>query len=120
MKKKSAVTLLRLVLGTNVLFESLLLIVSEPEAATIAHHALPKVVRLGLGWGEVVAAILFLLPPTVRPGSVFLLCVFAVAILIHAAHGQFQVGALVTYAAAVLVVFSETKPAGKIINTEAA
>jgi len=117
MKNKSVVTLLRLVLGTVVLVEALLLIFSKSEAAAVAHHVLPKAVLLALGSGETAAAILFLLPPTVRLGSILLLVVFAFAILIHVVHGQFQIGGLLIYAAAVLVVLSESKPAGQIINT---
>lgn len=118
MKSKTAITVLRWVVGMVVLVESIRLVLAGPEAAAVSRHVLPRVFLLTLGWSEVVAAILFLLPLTVRLGAVFLLMIFAAAVLIHAAHGQFQVGALVVDAAAVLVVLAERRR--KKINTAAA
>ena len=106
MKGKAPVTILRLVVGTVVLVESIRLIFAGPEAAAFSPHVLPDVFRLTLGWSETVAAMLFLFPLTVRVGAIVLLIIFAVAILIHAAHGQFQFGGLVVDAAAVLVVLN--------------
>jgi uncharacterized membrane protein YphA (DoxX/SURF4 family) len=52
---------------------------------------------------EAVAAVLFLIPRTLRIGAIGLLVVFAVVLLIHALRFQFR-GDIVIYAAAVLFV----------------
>ena len=46
---------------------------------------------------EMAGAILFLLPPTVAAGAWFLIIVFCAAVLLHVAHGQFEVGGLLIY-----------------------
>ena len=51
------------------------------------HH---DIVRLAIGWIEVVAAALFMVPATLRIGAVLLLTVLAAATLIHAAMHQFR------------------------------
>jgi len=71
---------------------------------------LPDAVHLVLGWSEVAAAILFLAPPTIAIGAWALLAVFFGAILLHAAHGQYEVGGLFVYSAAVLVVLAHRQP----------
>jgi len=55
---------------------------------------------------EIIAAILFLIPSMSRIGSYLLLVVFGVAILFHLLHGDWEVGSLVIYVAAVVVVRS--------------
>jgi hypothetical protein len=52
---------------------------------------------------EAVAAVLFLVPRTVRIGGGLLLAVFAVAVAVHAVRGEFA-STLVAYAAAVVFV----------------
>ena len=52
---------------------------------------------------EAVAAVLFLIPRTLRIGAIGLLLVFAVVLLIHALQFQFR-GDIAIYAAAVLFV----------------
>jgi hypothetical protein len=59
-------------------------------------------VRL-LGTVEAVAAVMFLLPRTVRPGSWLLLLTFGVALAIHLMMGQWR-GDLLVYAAGVAFV----------------
>ena len=75
------------------------------RTATQALHAGrshdPHVALLGLVEG--VAAILFLVPRTLRVGAVGLLATFAVAFLAHAALGEFR-GDLLLYAAVVSFV----------------
>ncbi len=67
---------------------------------------MPDAIRLILGWSEVVAAILFLVPFTTVVGAWLVLTVFAGAILLHVAHGQYEVGGLLVYSAAVFVVLA--------------
>ena len=56
-----------------------------------------------LGTGEAMAAVLFLLPRTLRLGALGLLLSCAVAFVVHAVMGQWR-GDLVVYMAAVLFV----------------
>ena len=58
-----------------------------------------------LAIGEIVAALLFLVPRTFVFGVWALLAVFIFAMLLHVAHGEFGViGGLLVYTAALLVV----------------
>lgn len=61
-------------------------------------------IQVGLAASEILAALLFLVPRTFFFGVWALLAVFLFAILFHLAHGEFNVGALLVYAAAALVV----------------
>jgi hypothetical protein len=67
---------------------------------------MPHLIRPVLGGFEVVAALLFLIPPTRKVGGYALLVIFLLAALIHILHGQPEVGGLVVYAAAVYVVLA--------------
>jgi len=108
-RRQVAVTALRLVLGLVILIQSFLFLFGAESANFFARHGVPNVVRLILGWGEIGAAFFFLLPPTVVIGAWALLVVFAAAILLHVLHGQFEVGCLFIYAAAVCVVLANRK-----------
>jgi uncharacterized membrane protein YphA (DoxX/SURF4 family) len=57
---------------------------------------------------EIVGAILFLVPSATRVGSYILLVVFTVAALFHLLHGDWEIGALLVYIAAVVVVRSSS------------
>ncbi|MGA8036947.1 MAG: DoxX family protein [Candidatus Acidiferrales bacterium] len=57
---------------------------------------------------EILGAILFLIPSKSRIGSYLLLIVFGVALLFHLLQGDWEVGALVVYIAAVVVVRSSS------------
>jgi uncharacterized membrane protein YphA (DoxX/SURF4 family) len=105
-RKDVAIIVLRLVLGLVVLVQSFIFLFGGESAKFLARHGLPDAIRLILGSSEVVAAILFLLPPTLKAGAWFLLAVFAGAISLHLVHGQFDVGGLLVYSAAVLVVLA--------------
>jgi hypothetical protein len=108
-KSDIAIVALRVVLGGVVLVQSLLFLYGGESARFFASHGLPDAVRLILGWSEVAAALLFLLPPTMAVGSWALLSLFGAAILFHLVHGQFEVGRLFVYSAAVLVVLVHRK-----------
>jgi putative oxidoreductase len=109
-RKEIAIIVLRLVLGLVVLAQSFAFLFGGESAKFFTRHGLPDGIRLALGWSEVVAAILFLLPSTLVIGAWFLLAIFAGAILLHVAHGQFEVGGLFVYGAAVLVVLAFHEP----------
>ena len=109
-KKDTAIIVLRLVLGLVVLAQSFIFLFGGESAKFLARHGLPDAIRLILGCSEVVAAILFVLPPTLVVGAWFLLVVFAGAIFLHLAHGQFELGGLFVYSAAVLVVLASHEP----------
>ncbi len=55
---------------------------------------------------ELIGAILFLIPPTVKAGGCILIVTFVVAALVHILHGQPDVGFLAIYAMAVLTVIT--------------
>jgi uncharacterized membrane protein YphA (DoxX/SURF4 family) len=114
--KEIAIQALRIVLGVVVLVQSFLFLYGGDSARFFAQHGLPDAIRLALGWGEVGAAVLFLVPPTVVTGAWLLLVVFAGAILLHVAHGQFEVGGLLVYAAAAVVVLVNREPREPKIN----
>jgi DoxX-like family len=105
-RKDLAILILQFVLGVVVLAQSLLFLFGGESAKLFARHGLPNALRLGLGWAEVLAAVLFLAPPTVVLGACCLLVVFAGAMAIHVLHGQFEVGGLLVYAAAALTVLA--------------
>ena len=60
-----------------------------------------------LAWfagAEAVAAILFLVPATLRVGAIFLLLIFVVAIVLHGLQGELQLSLMVYMAGVVLVM----------------
>jgi uncharacterized membrane protein YphA (DoxX/SURF4 family) len=100
---KLPILLLRWTLGIVVLLASIEFVFLASAAHFLAKTGLPSWVQPFLGGAEIVAAILFLVPYTARAGSYLLLAVFAFAAVVHFLHGQYDVGNLVVYAAAVFV-----------------
>ncbi len=94
---KSAIPILRWTVGLVVLYESCRFVLSHGSI----HGGLPLIIRPVLGGAEVLAAILFLVPFTRKAGGYLLLLIFATAVTVHALHGDYEVGALLVYAAAV-------------------
>ena len=90
--------LLWYVLGAGLLIGSILTVRS---ALGTAHGPNPHIALLG--GVEAVAALLFLIPRTLRLGAAGLLLTLGVAFLLHAVHQQFRWDLLV-YAAAVIFV----------------
>jgi hypothetical protein len=86
-----------LVTGCALLTGSLLTLRAGLGPAPHAHHLAT------LGAVEAVAAALFLVPRTMRPGALGLLLTIGVAFAAHAALGQFR-GDLLVFAAAVAFV----------------
>jgi len=100
---KLALTILQWVLGIVILAEAVQFVL--PGAAhDFARTHLPGIVRLVLGWGEIIGSILLLIPPTAVRGAWILVAVFTIAIVIHLLHGMYGVGNLVICTAAAFAI----------------
>ena len=107
--EKFAVPILRWVLGLVIILESYRFAVSSFAKHFVSSIGLPSWVAPALGGLELVAAVLFLIPPTALLGSYALLFTFFAAALIHFLHGALDVSGLVVYAAAVLVCMTHCR-----------
>ena len=99
----NSLTFLRWSVALAVLWESYRFAVSPASVHHVQRMGLPGWIAPTLGGLELVAAIVFLIPGMRRAGGYSLLAIFAIAALIHILHGQFEIGSLVVYSAAVLV-----------------
>ena len=88
---------LRLVLGLVIAGNSFVVAMNQ-----IRGHA--HSVLLILGLAELIAAVLFLIPQTVRLGGISLIVVFAAAAVFHVLHGEYDISFLAIYAAAAFAV----------------
>ena len=114
-RQQVAVWVLRWTVGLVVLWESYQFGFSEAAARHLQRMGLPQWVAPALGGTEIVAAILFLIPKLGRFGAYSLLVIFAVAATLHVLHGQFEIGPLIVYGAAVFLCTSaneRTEPGG--------
>ena len=103
MSGKNGLNVLRLTLGVVILIEAVMFVL--PSAAHgFARTHLPGLVRLVMGFAEIVGCVLLLIPGTVARGAWLLLAVFVVGILLHLLHGLYGVGDLVIYAAAAFAI----------------
>ena len=114
---RRAILLLRWVLGLVILAEAARFAFSRSAAADFAKTGMPNVVHLGLAWGEMAAAALFLIPAFVSVGGRLLLGILGCAIVLHLLHGWFDVGGLVVYAAATWAVVAANAPARPVEST---
>jgi uncharacterized membrane protein YphA (DoxX/SURF4 family) len=103
-RTKTALLVLRWALGLVVLVEAALFALAPSAHHEFAKTGMPDVLRLILGWGEILGAILLLIPRTVVPGAWVLIVLFLFAIVVHFLHGMPNVGALVVYTAAAWTV----------------
>ena len=100
---KAGMCVLRYALGIVILIEAVRFVL--PSAAhEFSRTHLPGVVRLLLGFGEILGCILLLIPKTAIRGAWLLLAIFVMAILLHLLHGMYNVGNLVIYAAAAFAI----------------
>ena len=106
---KNAISILYWSTGLVVLIESCLFVFSASRGHDFAKSGMPHLIRPILGGAEIIAALLFLIPPARMIGGYALLVIFALAALIHIIHGQPDIGALVIYAAAVYTVLAAHK-----------
>jgi DoxX-like family len=102
-RMKCAVTGLQWTLGLVILIEAILFVMPAARHDFARTH-MPDVLRQILGWGEIVGAILMLIPTTAVRGSWLLAAIFVFAIVIHLLHGMFNVGNLAVYTAAACAV----------------
>jgi len=102
---KTALTGLQWALGLVILIEAILFVMPS-SAHDFAKTHMPDILRLVLGWGEIIGAVLLLIPRTAVCGGWFLAGIFALAIVVHLLHGMFNVGSLVIYTGAAWVVAS--------------
>ena len=108
---RTALVLLRWVLGLVILAESARFAFSPGAARAFAATGMPNIVHVVLAWSEMLAAVIFLIPKALIPKAVIvggwlLLTILGFAIVVHLLHGWFDVGALVVYAAATWAVMS--------------
>jgi hypothetical protein len=103
---KCALTGLQWSLGIVVLIEAVLLLFGPGSRHGSGSTHMPNAIRLILGWGEIVGALLFLIPHTVVRGGWLLVFIFVFAIVVHLLHGTPNVGNLVIYSAAAWAVAS--------------
>jgi hypothetical protein len=102
-RTKTALTGLQWTLGLVILIEAVLFVM--PSAAhDFAKTHMPDIVRQVLGWGEIVGAVLLLIPRTAMRGGWLLAGIFVLAIVVHVLHGTYNVGNLVIYTAAAWAV----------------
>jgi hypothetical protein len=101
--QKFAITGLRWSVGVVVLLESIRLTFSPSAIHHFAKMGHPPWIRLVLSGGEIVAAILFLIPSASLAGGFLLVFIFALAAVLHLLHGELDVGSLVIYSMAVIV-----------------
>ena len=88
-------------LGLVLIYECARLLFSNAS-----HGHIPHALVLGIAAVELLGAILFLIPPTVKAGGRLLLATFLVAAAVHILHGQPNIGFLVIYTFAVLTVIT--------------
>lgn len=105
-RRRRALDALRWTLALVVSVQAVMFLYGSRADADQRGHSIPSALRLALGGSEVVAALLFLLPQTFAVGGWLLIAVFGGAMAVHLAHGQFEVGALLVYITAVMVVLS--------------
>lgn len=105
-KSKIGLCVLRYSMGIVILIEAVLFVL--PSAAhDFARTHIPGFVRLVVGFGEILGAVLVMIPGTVVRGAWLLVAVFVMAILLHLLHGLYGIGYLVIYAAAAFAIAME-------------
>lgn len=96
---KTALTVLQWTLGVVIFIEAILFLMPAARQDFARTH-MPSLIRLVLGWGEIIGAVLLLIPGTTVRGAWVLICVFLFAIVIHLLHGMYNIGNLAIYTAA--------------------
>jgi type II secretory pathway component PulF len=100
---KCGLTALKYALGIVILIEAILFVL--PDAAhSFSRTHMPGIVRMILGFGEILGSVLLLVPQSTVRGAWLLLAVFVFAILLHLLHGMYGIGNLVVYAAAAFAI----------------
>ena len=102
-RMKAALTGLRWTLGVVILIEAVLFVMPGARHGFTRTH-MPDLVRLVLGWGEIVGAVLLLIPRAAVRGAWVLIGIFMLAIIVHLLHGMYNIGDLAIYTAAACAV----------------
>ena len=102
-RTKAALTGLQWTLGLVILIEAILFVIPDARHDFARTH-MPDIVRQILGWGEIIGAVLLLIPRTVVRGAWVLVGIFVLALIVHLLHGMFNVGNLAIYTAAAWAV----------------
>jgi len=100
LRARSALTCLQWALAIVCLVEAGIFILAAGARHEFGRTHMPPILRPLLGWGEIIGAVLLLIPRTAVRGAWLLLMIFLAAILLHLLHGMPNVGALVVYSAA--------------------
>jgi uncharacterized membrane protein YphA (DoxX/SURF4 family) len=103
---RCAIIALRWSVGLVILCQSLRFVLSKASAHRLHMMGLPHWLRPGLGIAEIVAAIIFLIPRGTRVGGYLLLLALIFAAVLHVLHGQYDIGMLIVYCAAIFVCVS--------------
>lgn len=112
-RMKTALTGLQWTLGVVIAIEAVLFVLPGARVDFARTH-MPDIVRQVLGWGEIIGAVLLVIPRTAVRGGYVLIAVFGLAIAVHLLHGMWNVGSVVIYTAAVWVIV-----AGKTVSRTA-
>lgn len=104
---KAALLTLQWSLGVLLFLEADVLAFSSAEINFSGQPGVHHWIRLALAWSEMLGCLVFLLPYTMKYGAALLLIVLTLASLVHILHGDFQIGTLLIFAAAVVVVASQ-------------
>lgn len=105
-----AIRCLHWTVGLVVLIESIQTFYFAHSGHGTSHAGKLIALRLVLSAGEIVAALLFLIPASSVAGAVVLLVILGLAFAIHALHGEFRgLEILVLYGVAVYVSLAERR-----------
>lgn len=101
--QRLAINGLRWTLGVVVLLEAVRFAFAPSALHRFASTGHLPWLRLLLGGGEILGALLFLVPSTSFGGGCLLAFIFAVVAALHLLNGQYDVGRLIVYALAAVV-----------------
>src|SRR5260370_33693778 len=102
-RMKCALTGLQWTLGIVILIEAVFFLIHSARHDFARTH-MPDILRQVLGWGEILGAVLLLIPRTAARGGWLLVGIFVLAIAVHLLHGMYNVGSLAVYTAAACAV----------------
>ena len=104
-RMKCVLTGLQWTLGIVILIEAVLFLMPSARHDFARTH-MPDILRRVLGWGEIIGAILLLIPRTAARGGWVLVGIFVLVIAVHLLHGMYNVGNLAVYTASALTVIA--------------
>src|SRR5260370_39234289 len=96
---ETALTGLQWTLGVVILIEAVLFLMPGARHDFSKTH-MPDVLRLRLGWGEIIGSILLLILRSAARRAWILIATFVLAIIVHLLHWMPNVGTLASYTSA--------------------